>query len=480
MVARYTHPVMGQIWGERHRIDLWLRVEIAACEAWAATGAIPPDAMAAIRAAHTDLDRMHAIERRTDHDVTAFLWATGETVGDAARYIHMGMTSSDVVDTALSLQIVEALDLILAQLDAFEGAVTAQALRHKETLMIGRTHGVHAEPLTFGFVLAVWVDELRRHRTRLEAARAQMAFGKISGAVGTHAHVPPEIEERACALLGLTPAPVSTQILQRDRHAHVIMALALLATSLEKFAVEIRHLQRTEVHEVEEPFGGGGSGGAAETAAQDDPDLPVSLGVAVEQQGSSAMPHKRNPHKTERISGLARVVRSYVIAAMEDVPLWHERDISNSAPERVIFPDACILTDYMLRLFTRIMGELVVYPERMRENLESTHGLINSQRALLTLVERGLPRQDAYKIAQRAAMQSWESGEPLHDILARDATVREKITPADLAALFDSAYHLRHIDTAFARLGLGEMPIETPKRQDAKKTQEKNMKGLEE
>ncbi len=468
MVARYTHPVMGQIWGERHRIDLWLRVEIAACEAWAATGAIPPDAMAAIRAAHTDLDRMHAIERRTDHDVTAFLWATGETVGDAARYIHMGMTSSDVVDTALSLQIVEALDLILAQLDAFEGAVTAQALRHKETLMIGRTHGVHAEPLTFGFVLAVWVDELRRHRTRLEAARAQMAFGKISGAVGTHAHVPPEIEERACALLGLTPAPVSTQILQRDRHAHVIMALALLATSLEKFAVEIRHLQRTEVHEVEEPFGGGGSGGAAETAAQDDPDLPVSLGVAVEQQGSSAMPHKRNPHKTERISGLARVVRSYVIAAMEDVPLWHERDISNSAPERVIFPDACILTDYMLRLFTRIMGELVVYPERMRENLESTHGLINSQRALLTLVERGLPRQDAYKIAQRAAMQSWESGEPLHDILARDATVREKITPADLAALFDSAYHLRHIDTAFARLGLGEMPIETPKRQNAK------------
>jgi len=473
MVARYTHPAMGQIWGERHRIDLWLRVEIAACEAWAETGAIPPDAMTAIRAARTDLDRMHAIERRTDHDVTAFLWATGETVGDAARYIHMGMTSSDVVDTALSLQIVEALDLILAQLDAFERAVTAQALRHKETLMIGRTHGVHAEPLTFGFVLAVWVDELRRHRVRLEAARTQMAFGKISGAVGTHAHVPPEIEERACALLGLTPAPVSTQILQRDRHAHVIMAFALLATSLEKFAVEIRHLQRTEVHEVEEPFGGGGGNGTAQTAAQDDPDLPVSLGVAVEQQGSSAMPHKRNPHKTERISGLARVVRSYVTAAMENVPLWHERDISNSAPERIIFPDACILTDYMLRLFTRIMSELVVYPERMRENLESTHGLINSQRALLTLVERGIPRQDAYKIAQRAAMQSWESGEPLHDILARDATVQEKITPADLAALFDSAYHLRHIDTAFARLGLlggGDGDgIETPRRRDAKR-----------
>lgn len=453
MVARYTHPAMGQIWGERHRIDLWLRVEIAACEAWAEEGKIPADAMAAIRNAHTDLDRMHAIERRTDHDLTAFLWATGETVGEAARYIHIGMTSSDVVDTALSLQIIEAIDLILAQLDAFEGAVTTQALRHRDTLMIGRTHGVHAEPLTFGFVLAVWIDELRRHRTRLEAARAQMAYGKISGAVGTHAHVPPSIEERACALLGLTPAPVSTQILQRDRHAHVITTLALLATSLEKFAVEIRHLQRTEVHEVEEPFGGGTA--RTETPQEpDDPDLPVSLGVAVEQQGSSAMPHKRNPHKTERISGLARIVRSYVIAAMEDVPLWHERDISNSAPERIIFPDAFILTDYMLRLFTRIMNELVVYPERMRENLESTHGLINSQRALLALVERGMARQDAYKIAQRAAMQSWESGEPLHDILARDPTVREKITPDDLAALFDPAYHLRHIATAFARLGL--------------------------
>jgi adenylosuccinate lyase len=459
VVGRYTHPEMGRIWSERHRIDNWLRVEIAVCEAWAERGAIPADSMAAIRTASTDLDRMHEIERRTDHDVTAFLWATGESIGEAARYVHMGLTSSDVVDTALSLQTVDALDLILTQLGAFERAVTAQAVTHKRTLMIGRTHGVHAEPLTFGFVLAMWVDEIRRHRTRIEAARAQMAYGKISGAVGTHAHVPPEIEESACARLGLTPAPVSTQILQRDRHAHVITALALLATSLEKFATEIRHLQRTEVHEVEEPFGSresskNGTNGTDSSTA--DADLPVSLGIAAEQQGSSAMPHKRNPHKTERISGLARVVRSYVVAAMENVNLWHERDISNSAPERIIFPESFILTDYMLRLFTRIMDELVVYPERMRENLESTRGLVASQRVLLALTERGMARQDAYKIVQRGAMTAWETGEPLHDLLSRDTTVRERLQPDELAELFDASYHLKHIDTAFQRLGIGE------------------------
>ncbi len=452
MVGRYTHPAMGHIWSERHRIDTMVRVEIAVCEAWAERGAIPAEAMAAIRTATADPARVREIERRTDHDTTAFLWAMGETIGDAARYVHMGLTSSDVVDTALSLLTVDGLDLILDQLAAFEQAVTRQAIAHKRTLMIGRTHGVHAEPLTFGFVLAMWVDEVRRHRTRIEAARAQMAYGKISGAVGTHAHVPPEIEERACALLGLTAAPVSTQILQRDRHAQVIMALALLATSLEKFAVEIRHLQRTEVHEVEEPFGGS----SAKTAVEDDPDLPVSLGVAVDQQGSSAMPHKRNPHKTERISGLARVVRSYSIAAMENVPLWHERDISNSAPERIIFPESFTLTDYMLRLFTRIMDELVVFPERMRENLESTHGLVASQRILLALTERGMARQDAYKIVQNGAMQSWATKEPLHTILSRDAMVTELLPGDDLAALFDPEYHLKHIDTAFTRLGLGE------------------------
>jgi len=449
---------MGRIWSERHRIDTMVQVEIAVCEAWAERGAIPAEAMAAIRTASADPERVREIERRTDHDTTAFLWAMGETIGDAARYVHMGLTSSDVVDTTLSLLTVDALDLLLEQLADFERAVTAQAVAHKRTLMIGRTHGVHAEPLTFGFVLAMWVDEIRRHRTRIEAAREQMAYGKISGAVGTHAHVPPEIEERACALLGLKPAPVSTQILQRDRHAQVIMTLALLATSLEKFAVEIRHLQRTEVHEVEEPFGSqaGSRQQAAGSSLSTEEDLPVSLGAAVDQQGSSAMPHKRNPHKTERISGLARIVRSYSIAAMENVPLWHERDISNSAPERIIFPESFTLTDYMLRLFTRIMDELVVFPDRMRANLESTHGLVASQRVLLALTEAGMARQDAYKIVQRGAMQSWETSEPLHCILSREPAVTELLTPEALETLFDHGYHLAHIDTAFARLGIGE------------------------
>ena len=464
MVGRYTHPAMGNIWSERHRIDTMVRVEIAVCEAWAERGAIPADAMATIRTAAADPERVREIERRTDHDTTAFLWAMGETIGDAARYVHMGLTSSDVVDTTLSLLTVDALDLILDQLATFEAAVTKQAVAHKMTLMIGRTHGVHAEPLTFGFVLAMWVDEIRRHRTRIKAARAQMAYGKISGAVGTHAHVPPEIEERACATLGLSPAPVSTQILQRDRHAQVIMALALLATSLEKFAIEIRHLQRTEVHEVEEPFGsrqstvGSHSIGTVHepSSLSTEEDLPVSLGVAVDQQGSSAMPHKRNPHKTERISGLARIVRSYSIAAMENVPLWHERDISNSAPERIIFPESFTLTDYMLRLFTRIMDELVVFPERMRANLESTRGLVASQRVLLALTERGMARRDAYKIVQSGAMESWATDEPLHDILGRNATVAELLPPDELAMLFDHGYHLKHIDTAFVRLGIGE------------------------
>ena len=468
MVARYTHPEMGRIWSEQHRLATMVRVEIAVCEARAERGEIPPAAMAAIRTATADPQRVREIERRTDHDTTAFLWAMGETIGDAARYVHLGMTSSDVVDTVLSLLAVEALDIILAQLDAFERAVTDQAVAHRRTLMIGRTHGVHAEPLTFGFVLAVWIDEIRRHRARLTEARAQIAYGKISGAVGTHAHIAPAIEERACALLGLTAAPVSTQILQRDRHAHVIAALALLATSLEKFATEIRHLQRTEVHEVEEPFGSeqrpagseqrpaaSGQRTAASGQDADEAGLPVSLGVATEQQGSSAMPHKRNPHKTERICGLARVVRASVITAMESVPLWHERDISNSAPERIIFPQACILVDYMLRLFTRVMAELVVYPERMRANLESTRGLVSSQRVLLALTERGMARQAAYKIVQSGAMQSWESGEPLHEILARDPAVRARLSPDELAALFDAGYHLAHIDTAFQRLGIG-------------------------
>ncbi len=337
MIERYTLPEMGAIWGEQRKIDHWLAVEVAVCEAWARRGVIPEDAMPAIRNASCDLQRMKEIERETDHDVIAFLRATGETVGDAARFIHLGLTSSDVIDTALAIQVVEAADLLLRRLDEAIDAVGKQAIKHRDSLMIGRTHGVHAEPITFGFKLAVWYDELRRARTRLAAAREAMAVGKISGAVGTHANVPPDLEDDVCEQLGLQVDPVSTQIIQRDRHAEFVTALAILASSLDKFAVEIRHLARTEVRELEEPFDPG-------------------------NQGSSAMPHKRNPHESERISGLARLVRGYAVTAMENVVLWHERDISNSSAERVIFPDACILVDYMLDLFTDLVTNWVFYP----------------------------------------------------------------------------------------------------------------------
>ncbi|ACZ38728.1 adenylosuccinate lyase [Sphaerobacter thermophilus] len=430
MIERYTRPEMGRIWSERHKIDLWLRVEIAVAEAWAKRGVVPEEAMAKIRRATCDLERMKEIERETDHDVIAFLRATGETVGDAARFIHLGLTSSDVIDTALALQTVEAIDHLLAGLDRLIEAVGKQAVKHRDTLMIGRTHGIHAEPITFGFKLAVWYDELRRNRARLEAARDDIRVGKISGAVGTHANVPPDVEEDVCALLGLRPAPVSTQIIQRDRHAHVITTLAILASSLDKFATEIRHLQRTEVGELEEPFDPG-------------------------NMGSSAMPHKRNPHESERISGLARLVRGYAVTAMENIALWHERDISNSSAERVIFPDAFILLDYMVALMTEIVEDWVVYPERMRRNLEATHGAIYSQRALLALVEAGMDRQEAYRIVQRAGHTAWDTGTHMRDLLLQDDEVRARLTPEQIEAIFDPSYHTAHIDEAFRRLGLG-------------------------
>lgn len=429
MISRYTLPEMGAVWSERNKIDRLLDVEKAVCEAWASRGVIPADAMEAIRRATCDLDRMHEIERETDHDTIAFLRATGETVRDAARYIHLGLTSSDVIDTALALQTMDAADLILKRLDAAIEAVGKQAVKHRETLMIGRTHGVHAEPITFGFKLAVWYDELRRSRTRLEAARTSIAVGKISGAVGTHANVPPDLEEDVCADLGLGVAAVSTQIVQRDRHAEFIGALALLASSLDKFAVEIRHLARTEVRELEEYFDPG-------------------------NQGSSAMPHKRNPHESERISGLARLVRGYSIPALENVILWHERDISNSSAERVIFPDACILIDYMLHLFTEIVDTWVVDEARMMRNLESTGGAIFSQRAMLALIDAGLDRQVAYKIIQRNAMKAWDHGGHLRDYLKEEPEVTSQLSAGQIDELFDYSYHLRYIDIAFGRLGL--------------------------
>lgn len=429
MIERYTRPEMGRIWSERHKIDLWVKVEIAVCEAWAKRGVIPEDAMVKIRQASCDLDRMKEIEKETDHDVIAFLRATGETVGDAARFIHLGLTSSDVIDTALALQTVEAIDHLLEGLDRLIAAVGREAVKHRHTLMIGRTHGVHAEPITFGFKLGVWYDELRRSRQRLEAAREDIRVGKISGAVGTHANVPPDVEADVCELLGLKVAPVSTQIIQRDRHAHVISALAILASSLDKFATEIRHLQRTEVREVEEPFEPG-------------------------NQGSSAMPHKRNPHESERISGLARLMRGYVVTALENIPLWHERDISNSSAERVIFPDAFILADYMVALMADIVEGWVVYPDRMRKNLDATFGAVYSQRTLLALIEAGMDRQAAYRIVQRAAHEAWDTETPMRDLLLKDEQVRERLSEDEIDALFDPTYHLAHIDATFERLGL--------------------------
>ncbi len=431
MIERYTLPEMGAIWSDQHKIDRWLAVEIAVCEAWARRGVIPEDAMPAIRQATCDVERMKEIERETDHDVIAFLRATGETVGEAARFIHLGLTSSDVIDTALAIQTVDALDQILIRVDQAIEAVGLQALEHRSTLMIGRTHGVHAEPITFGFKLTVWYDELRRNRTRLIAAREAIRVGKISGAVGTHANVPPDVEDDVCAELGLAVAPVSTQIIQRDRHAEVISALALLASSLDKFAVEIRHLARTEVRELEEAFDPG-------------------------NQGSSAMPHKRNPHESERLSGLARLVRGYAVTALENVVLWHERDISNSSAERVIFPDAFIVVDYMLHLFTELVSNWVVYPERMQQNLDATGGAIFSQRAMLALVAAGLDRQVAYKIIQRNAMRAWDEGGHLRDYLKDEPEVASRLTAEEIDDLFDYGYHLQHIDRAFERVGLLE------------------------
>ena len=432
MIGRYTRAEMGRVWSEANKIACWLRVEVAVCEAWHRRGRIPAEAMPAIRAATCDLDRMREIEREVDHDVIAFLRATGESVGEASRYIHLGLTSSDVIDTATALQFFEASDLLLGGLRDLTDAVGAQAVRHKRTLMIGRTHGVHAEPTTFGLKLAVWYDELGRQLLRLQIASADVLVGKISGAVGTHAHVPPDFEEEVCNALGLTVAPASTQVIQRDRHAYFLATLAVVGATIEKMATEIRHLQRTEVREAEEPFDPG-------------------------NQGSSAMPHKRNPHASERLTGLARLLRGYALVAQENVALWHERDISHSSAERVIFPDACIVLDFMLAEATDLIGRLVVYPERMRQNLEPTAGAIYSQPALLALVDAGMDRQAAYKIVQRLALDAWDHGTSLRDALAADPEVSARVAPEVLDRVFDPLAQLQHVDAIFDRVGLGDV-----------------------
>jgi adenylosuccinate lyase len=429
VIERYTRPEMGAIWSDRRRIDEWLAVEKAVCESWHRRGRIPDTAMPAIRGATCDPERMRQIEQEVDHDVIAFLRATGESVGPDARYLHIGLTSSDVVDTALALQATAAADILLAGLSELITVVGQQAVAYRETLMIGRTHGMHAEPTTFGLKLAVWYDELRRQRRRLMLARDDIAVGKISGAVGTHAHVPPDLEEEVCRALGLGVAPASTQIIQRDRHAFLLAVIAGIGGTLEKFATEIRHLQRTEIAEAEEPFDPG-------------------------NQGSSAMPHKRNPHASERISGLARLLRGYATTAAENNALWHERDISHSSTERVIVPDAFIVLDFMLHEMTQILGRLVVHADRMLENLELTRGLIYSQPVMLALVDAGMDRQQAYKLVQRHAQRAIAGGPPLQTALRSDAAVAAWITRDDLSSLFDPRRQLHHVGEIFERLGL--------------------------
>ncbi len=420
---------MGRIWSEEHKLETWLRVELAVCEAWAEQGAIPQEAMAKLRAATFDAERAAAYEREMHHDFNAFLRSVADSIGDYSRYVHLGLTSYDAEDTALALKLVETSELLATDIDALIEVLAALAVEHKDTLMMGRTHGIHAEPTTFGLKLALWLDEMRRNRLRLDQAREMIAVGKISGAVGTHATVPLSIEEATCRRLGLGVAPVSTQIVQRDRHAQFVTTLAIIAASLEKFATEVRHLQRTEVLEVEEPFAAG-------------------------QTGSSAMPHKRNPEKAERVAGLARVVRGYAVTALEDVALWHERDLTNSAPERIIIPDACILVDYMLDQLTNIMRGLQVYPENMRQNIELTQGLVFSQRVLIALMDKGLARHEAYELVQRNAMRAWRERQPFLDLLCEDAEVMLHLSRDELACLFDYGYYTKYVDETFKRVGL--------------------------
>ena len=430
MIERYSHPEMAKVWSIENRTDQWLRVEQLVCQARFERGEIPAEANEAIQTrARYDLRRMDEIERETHHDVVAFVRSVGEFIGDASRYVHVGLTSTDVVDTGLSVQIQQASAILYNDVQALLATLEKLALKYKYTPMMGRSHGMHAEPTSFGLKLALWVDEMRRNLTRLDQAREQLAVGKISGAVGTHANIDPEIEEYVCGKLGLRAAPISTQTLQRDRHAHYMATLAVVGGSLEKIATEIRHLQRTEVGEVEEPFEAG-------------------------QTGSSAMPHKRNPRLSERVCGLSRVMRGYALAALEDVALWHERDISHSSTERIILPDGCLALDYMLRTMNRILKGMVVYPERMQRNLDLLHGVVNSERVLHALIDAGLSRTDAYVLVQRAAHEAIDHDDGFRDRLMAIPEVRDRLTDAQLDDLFGYDYHLKHVDTAFRRLGL--------------------------
>ena len=430
MIARYTLPTMGAIWSDEHRLDVMLRVELLVLEAQAKQGLVPRQAVAAIRRkARINLAQIAQREAKTRHDVIAFIEHLEDHVGPYGRYLHFGLTSSDVLDTSLAVLLREATAVLLEDLQALLKVLASQARRHKQTLMIGRTHGVHAEPTTFGLKLAMFYDEFRRHLARTECALKEISVGKISGAVGTFANVDPRIEQEVCRALALRPAPISTQIIQRDLHASYVSTLALVGSSLEKLATEIRHLQRTEVREVEEPFGSG-------------------------QKGSSAMPHKKNPITCERVSGMSRLLRGYAVAAMENIPLWHERDISHSSVERVILPDATIALDYMLQTMTQVVEGLVVYPDRMRANLESTHGVVYSGQVLLALMRRGLSRTQAYELVQRCALAAWRNGHAFRDVLLKDPSIRRHLSPDALRRCMDPRVHLKHVNQIFKRVGL--------------------------
>ncbi len=428
MIRRYTHPEMGAVWSDQRRYETWLQVELAATDALVEAGVVPADEARELGAkAAFDIERIDEIERTTQHDVIAFTTAVAEKVGPAARWLHFGLTSSDVLDTALALQMREACDLILKDLDALAEAIRARAEEHRRTPMIGRTHGVHAEPMTFGLKLALWYAETQRGIARVRRACETVSVGKLSGAVGTFAHLDPVIEERVCARLGLKPAPVSSQVVQRDRHAELMSALAIVAASLEQFALEIRGLQKTEIGEVEEPFGKG-------------------------QKGSSAMPHKRNPIGCEQICGLARLLRGNAVAALENVALWHERDISHSSVERIILPDSFIVLDHMLRRFTRIVSGMVVYPERMIENLRRSRGVAFSGSVLLELARRGVSREQAYDWVQRNAMRSFHEQRDFRELLLADADVTAVLPRAEIDRAFDLDEQLRNVDAIFARV----------------------------
>lgn len=430
MINRYTRAELGEIWTDENRFKAWLEVEILACEAWAELGEIPQADVTLIRAqASFDVARIHEIELETRHDVVAFTRAVSETLGEERKWIHYGLTSTDVVDTALSYLLKQANDNILHGLERFKQIIGEKAKAHKYTMMMGRTHGVHAEPTTFGLKLALWYAEMGRNIERFKDAAENVRVGKISGAVGTFAHTPPAIEAYVCQKLGLQAAGISTQTLQRDRHAHYLSTLALIASSIEKMGVEIRHLQKTETREVEESFGKG-------------------------QKGSSAMPHKRNPIGSENMAGLARVIRGHMVTAFENIPLWHERDISHSSAERIILPDSTILLDYMIHRFSSIIENLTVFPGNMKRNMDASLGLIFSQRVMLALIDKGLTREEAYDLIQPKAMEAWEKGVPFKTLTLADQRITNRLTAEEMDDCFDPMHHLGQVDEIFKRVGL--------------------------